>query len=138
MPKANHLTHALHNVKVCNYLHKKEEFGDWIIVTAFYAALHFVNHVIFHFTIMKADKSIQIDSVEDYIHHLRVINSKSKHAILTDLVVTYHPSIAVAYSRLKDLSFQARYQNYQFSRAITDFAKAQMDEIKNYCIANNK
>lgn len=40
------LDHAKHNERVCNYLGKNADFGDWVITTSFYAAMHYVRHLI--------------------------------------------------------------------------------------------
>ena len=39
------LAHAKHNERVCNYLGRSADFGDWVITTAFYSAMHYVRHL---------------------------------------------------------------------------------------------
>jgi len=45
--------HAIHNEQVCDYLLASNEFHDWVVTTAFYAALHFVQSDIFPLTYKK-------------------------------------------------------------------------------------
>lgn len=42
--------HAAHNEKACDYLLKSRLFNDWVITTAFYSALHYVQDEIFPLT----------------------------------------------------------------------------------------
>lgn len=139
MPKREHLEHANHNSKVCNFLHKKEEYGDWIVITSFYAALHYVSHSIFPIQVTADNNTVNIaDCVEEYKYLNNITNARSKHAILSDLVCEQLPEISTSYNRLKDLSFQARYQHYNFTRAISDDAKKKMEAIKAFCSSENE
>jgi hypothetical protein len=42
--------HAIHNEEVCDFLLSSNKFNDWVVTTAFYSALHFVQHEIFPIT----------------------------------------------------------------------------------------
>lgn len=42
--------HAIHNEEACDFLLSSNKFNDWVITTAFYSALHFVQHEIFPLT----------------------------------------------------------------------------------------
>lgn len=39
--------HANHNAELCDLLLNNGRFNDWVVTTAFYAALHFVNYILF-------------------------------------------------------------------------------------------
>jgi len=39
--------HAIHNEAACDFLLSGNQFNDWVVTTAFYAALHYVQHEIF-------------------------------------------------------------------------------------------
>ncbi len=47
MSKSDSLNHAIHNKEVCVHLSKESRYSDWVITTAFYSAVHFVEHKIF-------------------------------------------------------------------------------------------
>ena len=47
MSKNDSLNHAIHNKEACEYLSKEPKFSDWVITTAFYSALHFIDYKIF-------------------------------------------------------------------------------------------
>ena len=45
------IDHAKHNESVCNYLGRNSAFGDWVITSAFYSAMHYVRHLMIPATI---------------------------------------------------------------------------------------
>lgn len=132
MKNEDNLEYALHNEKACKYLDKKPDFADWVITTAFYSALHFVRFKIFPITIQKKDKNIKITDFENYFRINNPLNL-SKHSLLSNLVEEFHPEIANDYSKLRDISWTARYNNYKYSREVSNEAKKRLDKIKSYC-----
>ena len=133
MSKIKSIDHAIHNEKVCNYLSKKSDYGDWIITTAFYSALHFLRHKIFPFYMNTEDgKKIKVSEFEVYCLFCNL--HKSKHAIFSELVEKKAKPIAPEYNNLKDISFTARYVNYNYDRDISSLAKKQLLKIKEYCL----
>lgn len=39
--------HAIHNEAACDFLLSSKRFNDWVVTTAFYSALHFIQHELF-------------------------------------------------------------------------------------------
>ncbi len=132
MKNADNLEYAKHNEKACRYLDKKQEFTDWVITTAFYAALHFVRYKIFPITRTLGGKKVKFNDFENYYRSNNPLNV-SKHLLLSDLVQELHPTIAVDYDKLKDISWTARYNNYKYSREVSNDAKSRLEKIRNYC-----
>ena len=131
--KNSSLDHAKHNEKVCNYLDKKPEFCDWVITTAFYSGLHYLLFKIFLQTIEVNNKKIKCDSFNKYCA-VQGLN-RGKYRILTGLVEKYVPDLSPYFNKLKDLSWTARYNNYEYSRDISNDAKKQLKIIKQGCIS---
>jgi hypothetical protein len=131
MAKQNSLNHALHNEQVCKFLDKKPEFTDWVITTAFYSARHFVEHKLFPFSITRDGKKVLCASFKEYMVAIR--DSTRPHNKISSLVEKYLPDIAPQFNQLKDLSFTARYHQYQYSRTISNAAKENLKEIKSFC-----
>lgn len=131
------LNHALHNESACDYLELKQEFPDWMITTAFYAALQFVSYKIFPFEVgATGEKKMKVESVDDYYQYVRNRNI-SKHSLLADLVGTRCSEISPDYDWLLSMSMTARYLNYQQDRRVAEKARTLMKKIKNYCAAGN-
>ena len=42
--------HAIHNEEVCDFLLTSKKFNDWVVTTAFYSSLHFVQFELFPLT----------------------------------------------------------------------------------------
>jgi hypothetical protein len=137
MAKKKSLDHAIHNESVCNYLDKEPNFCDWVITTSFYSSLHYLTAKLFPFNhvLKKAKQSVKCEDFDQY-HRLEYHNDKSqgRHERFKCLVEKKCPTpIASHYSRLLELSYTARYTNYNYERAIVDEAKAKLEEIKNFC-----
>ena len=132
MKNEDNLEYAEHNWKTCKYLDKKPDFADWVITTAFYSALHYVRYKIFPISIEQADKTLNISDFEFYF---RVNNPMrlSKHSLLSNLVEEKFPEIATDYNKLRDISWSARYNNYKYSREISNEAKKRLQKIKEFC-----
>ncbi|MBS1669148.1 MAG: hypothetical protein JST58_17365 [Bacteroidetes bacterium] len=128
------LEHALHNEKVFNHLLPKTEFCDWIITTAFYSALHFIEYKIFPFEHEIAGNKVTFRNVGEY--KLITKSPKSAHDLRHDLVIWHCQEIEMAYKFLLDSCWNARYYNYKLSNpAIAiGFAKTYLKSIKEHCI----
>ncbi|MDR2591321.1 MAG: hypothetical protein LBC59_00745 [Chitinispirillales bacterium] len=132
MAKYNSIDHALHNEKVCKYLNKKPENADWVITTAFYAALHFVRSKIFPFTATVDGKDITIADFNSYCLKKQI--SSGKHRALFELVEEKMPQLADKFNHLKDISWTARYNRYEYTREVSNFALEELDAIKSQCL----
>jgi hypothetical protein len=109
------LEHALHNEKICLSLCCDKENVDWIITTAFYSALHFVDHKLFPYTHSTTDgKKYRIKSFDEYYGHFFPTRTKDKHTVRLELVKSKLPTIAANYSWLKSTCWTARYSSYKF------------------------
>lgn len=131
MPIKKSLDHALHNEKVCKHLNRTPHFLDWVITTAFYSALHFVNHKLFPFELVDDGKKITIKNFNEYCKYKK--DSTRKHNKLAELVAERLEDIADAYCQLRDTSWTARYQDYTYNRDIANIAVKRLKEIKDYC-----
>lgn len=123
------LEHAKHNEQVCNYLGKKESFGDWVITTAFYSAMHYVRHLMVPATI----DGVTYNDFECLFAKKKSI-MEGRHGFMKSYVVSNFPEIAFEYSRLHDMSTTARYTSYTYTREQANQAKGYMETIKQYVI----
>ena len=108
------LKHALHNEDVFKYLLLKKEFTDWIITTAFYSALHFVDYKLFPQTYTDKTTKITISDMDSYV--LSALNryGTDKHVCRLKMVQRELKPIAVEFGWLFTNCNTARYRNYIF------------------------
>jgi hypothetical protein len=114
---SNILNHARHNKQACAYLSEHSDYSDWIITTAFYSALHFVDYKIFplKFSIKgKEHNYSKFDDYYDFFAKKKSISGISRHKARLDLVEKRLSGIAPQYSKLLSLCTKARYVNYEF------------------------
>jgi hypothetical protein len=131
--KYNSKEHALHNEDVCNELSKDTKNRDWVITTAFYSSLHFLRDAIFPMEFESTKRGYKITAKSFDTYCLIEGFEGKKHSVFKKLVDVQCPhEIGVAYYRLLDASYTARYNNYQFSDKISETAVNRMNAIKNY------
>jgi len=126
------LDHAKHNEEVCNYLSKNPDYADWVITTAFYAALHYVSYKIFPLTEKRGNGNITYQTFDSYANQSHY--ASKKHKALTDLVQNHCPSVLDRYNQLKDLSWTARYKKYKQTEPLAKLSQKRMEEIRDYCL----
>jgi hypothetical protein len=132
MAKYNHIDHALHNEKVCNYISSKADFGDWIITTAFYWAIHYVRY--FMIPVILPDGTT-IDCFESLFNNKKC-SSEGRHGFQNRYVTTNITAIAIEYKQLHDWCNQARYFEYNQPRALAQQAKDNLKAIKKHIVTN--
>ena len=131
MAKQLSLDHAEHNEKACKFLNRKPEYADWVITTAFYSALHFLRNKIFPLQITENGKKITIGDFDNYCLVKRI--NKGKHGAFANLIEEKCPDLADHYNQLKDISWTARYNNYEYDREISNLALKRLEIIKTQC-----
>jgi hypothetical protein len=120
--------HAEHNEDACNYLLKSGKFNDWVVTTAFYSALHYVQYELFpmeHHHTFYDNFNSYYDSLCDYLN-----NRPSKHQIIIELVHTKLPNCIRFYRWLHNECFNARYKNYKVTCDNANMAMKYLCNIK--------
>lgn len=123
----NSLEHAKHNERVCNFLGRNPDFGDWVITTAFYAAMHYVRHLMVPVT-------IEGTTYRDFenLFLARKSMMEGRHGFMKSYVVVNFPEIGLDYCRLHDMSTTARYTNYMYIREQANTSKVYLENIRKY------
>lgn len=128
------LAHGEHNEELCDHLLNETEgkFNDWVVTTAFYACIHFVEHKMFPCKL----ESVDFECFEDYCdyQHNHKNNSLSKHSLKADLVKKKVPAINSQYRWLKDACMKSRYTNYKVSDDKARQCNLVMKKIKEACV----
>lgn len=120
-------SHAIHNEKACEYLLKSKEYNDWVITTAFYSALHYVQESLF--PLIEEEKKFE-EFTSYYNLKNTGENSISKHALTKKLVKEKLPQISSYYRWLFDQCQTARYHNYKVDEIAATLALKQLKELK--------
>jgi len=130
--KNQHIQLAQHNEQACDFLNSSNRYFDWVITSAFYAALHYVSAVIFP---LKYDLDGETETANDIGAYRECIRSReNKHKLMADLVYRNCRGIGYSYRALLDLSYAARYETSGHTRLYSDRARHYMTAIKAYCI----
>ena len=122
--------HAIHNEEACKFLLTSKKFNDWVVTTAFYSALHFVQHELFPLT----DHGQKYTDFNVYFSKvLKKKNKKlSKHSATIELVKTNLPLASAYYRWLHDACMSARYNNYIVSETKAATASNYLTDMKKH------
>lgn len=125
--------HGKHNHAVCNKLHVTTDIpcNDWIITTAFYSAIHFLDHLIFPCE-YKGQKFNNINEAHKYL------NKQSKHQSRSHIVDLKLPSQSINYTYLMSQCWNARYVDYNINEAISNLAVKKLKDIMKECDVDKK
>jgi hypothetical protein len=124
--------HAERNEALNDELISQNIYKDWIVTTAFYSAIHYVEYklfvVPFHFN------SAEVRNLEEAHASIHYKNRKSRHETRGALVRLRMSSVSVQYDCLRKWSQNARYVNYNVSSAQAAEAKNCLNKIKTACL----
>jgi hypothetical protein len=122
--------HAERNERVSKLLHEGGTYFDWVVTTAFYSALHYVQNEIFPLSDGR-DNYISFDNYYNRVH--RGVRKPKKHQAIISLVAKEIPPVGAKYRFLHDNSYTARYRNYAIPEAIANQAQEYLQDIKENC-----
>lgn len=119
--------HAQHNEKVCQLLLAIGECNDWVVTTAFYSSLHYVQYEIFPFHDGVRDYS----SFDSYYNTYKFIGKRpTRHEATVDLVGEHLPDCVDSYRFLYENCMTARYRKYFIPESISKKSIEHLDNIK--------
>jgi hypothetical protein len=124
--------HGEHNEELCEKIENITGFDDWVITTAFYACIHFVEYKLFPLTIGQTT----YQTFDKFYHDtVRTQGKKAdKHSTKHLLVKNNLPAVANNYKRLMDNCFKARYRNYRMGSLLAEIAIKDMKAVKQACV----
>jgi hypothetical protein len=120
--------HAQHNLDLCKLLLTDGDYNDWVVTTAFYSAVHFVEYALFPLI----ENSIEYVDFNDYYDNTSQI--VSKHNCKKRLVRVYLSSVSTKYRDLFDDCHNSRYNNYNVSDYNANEANKKAELIKVACL----
>lgn len=117
--------HGIHNKSLCDelYLQDPVKYNDWVVTTAFYSSIHFIDHALF-------PCDLEGNEFKNINEAHRKIKADSKHqtrAILLGKLMPLHKS---DYDFLIGESQNARYSNYNVNPAIASKAYKVLEKIE--------
>jgi hypothetical protein len=128
------IKHAKHNESASRFLSQKPDYADWVVITAFYSAIHFVEHKIFPYTV--GDSTFQ--TLEQYYISVKHLHpTRNKHWWRQQLVANACGEISTAYNWLFNTCNNVRYTNYELPkpRETSTQAATYLKKIKDHCSA---
>jgi hypothetical protein len=122
--------HGQHNLDLCNMLLADGEYNDWVVTTAFYSAVHFVEHALFPLI----ENGIEYTDFNEYWQN-KPLQESSKHTCKKNLVRVYLTSVSTKYRELLDDCHNYRYNDYNVSDYNAKASKDKADLIKRACLS---
>jgi len=126
--------HAKHNKNACEFIKDSGQFNDWVITTAFYSALHFMQSYLFPGAFENPING-NIKKYQTFDQYYRDTDGSTKHGILLQLVEEHvdDNDVIDAFTSLKELCWTARYTNYCHSNDIAQECYDGLELIAEYC-----
>jgi hypothetical protein len=121
---------AKHNEELCIQLHSEGKWNDWVVTTAFYSTVQYVDHALFPLKI----KDAEYKNFEEYYSQLPY-GRRSKHEVRLDLVFTHLRKAHDAFKWLYNTCKTARYNNYDLSSELADRAVLKLKVVKSCCVS---
>lgn len=106
---------------------------DWVVTTAFYSAIHFIDHKLFR---LKLEDGTFYENITDALKKQRT--AKNRHDLRSNLVAKHLPEHTPAYDYLLTECHHARYVNYMVSSFISQRAIRELDSIIKGCDIDKK
>jgi len=123
------LDHALHNEELCDMLLQTKKYNDWVVTTAFYSAIHFIECKLFPCKIKGKDyKTFNL-----YYDNAIKTYQLSKHSLKAKLIFEMLPEIDPHYRWLKDACQTARYIDYTVTNGQAEASNKYLKIIKRTC-----
>lgn len=120
-------THGERNKKLSQSLNEGKEYYDWVVTTAFYSAIHFVEDKI----LPKKIGSIHCKNINDVKQAYRMAGRhQAREKLVSDNLSL---PIAVKYKWLDDMSRNSRYVTYKVPAVHAEKALKYLDEIFDEC-----
>jgi len=123
--------HGNHNLDLCKIILDEGGYNDWVVTTAFYSAVHFVEHALFPLI----EKNVEYKTFNEYWQNIYSHRHVSKHDCKKKLVNKYIPAVRTEYRELYEDCFSSRYNNYQVNDYNAQQAIKKAHKIKAACLA---
>lgn len=123
---SNKKEHGERNKLLSNELLEGKKYYDWVITTAFYSAIHFVEDKILPCEI-NGHQCKNINDVKS------IYKMNGRHSSRERLVFSKLPGIEAQYKWLDDKSRYSRYTTYKITTTEAKKAEQYLQEIYNEC-----
>lgn len=119
----NKRTQAERNEKLSKKLQEEGEYYDWVVTTAFYQAIHYVEDTLLPCE-LNGRTCTNIRDVKS------ALNQRGRHAARERLVAIKIPDDSYRYKWLDDQSRNSRYITYKVNKAFAEKALDHLSKIK--------
>lgn len=118
--------HGAHNEVLCDHILQKGSHNDWAITTAFYSAIHYIDHKIFPLV-------LQGQTVSNIEQANNILKKPSRHSAREVLVTQFLSCQTANYAFLDKSCRNARYRNYKVSKDKAKIVRARLSQIITKC-----
>ena len=135
--------HASHNLEVHNFLKESGKYSDWQVTTAFYTSMKFFEGSLFPYQYKHPDSSkneiVEFKTYNQYRTMFNKFVGGTPHEAMKHFVKhNTNSEIWCSYMELYDICHNSRYKNYVIKGSDLSIAIECLDDIKKYCIKNQK
>jgi len=132
--------HAIHNLDACKALKGIGDYDDWVVTTAFYSGMKFLEDTLFPNVYdhpVKHGEQNEYKSLPAYVRDFGKALGANKHKIMSDMVEKNieDPDVVFSYEDLKQSCHTARYINYQVGQDRVDMAMEAVETIRKFCVS---
>ncbi len=117
---------AIRNQALSNELFAGKIYYDWVITTAFYSAIHFVEESLL-------PSKVNGQACKNISEVKRAYGQAGRHAARERLVFDKLPKIGPFYRWLDDQSRNSRYVSYKVDKEVAKKALEYLEKIKKAC-----
>lgn len=134
-------SHASHNYSVCYKLKEIGGCDDWVITTAFYAGMKFLQDKLFPGDYPHPRKYEETSTFKSFSHYIssfgRLDPGSNKHQEMSKFVAANidDEDVVNSYEDLKQSCHNARYINYDVGEDRLKMALEALETIKNFCVS---
>lgn len=121
--------HAAHNESLCDLIHSTGKYPDWVVTTAYYSAIYYIDNQIFPLTV---GQEPVYATFNQFLNRNR--GGGKPHEIRLDLVNKHLPECTKDLTWLFETCDGARYNRYNgVTPEIATMARDALQRIKKVC-----
>lgn len=120
------LEHAEHNEAACDFIQQSGQYNDWVVTTAFYAALHYAQDSLFP----REERGNTYRNFSQWYKERNRSKAISKHYATLQLVKEHDRTAGIYYRYLFDMCWTSRYRTFKISASKAEAARDYLRFLK--------
>ena len=133
------LAKAIDSFNLCRELQSKGEFHDWVVISAFYSAMHYATNCIFNLPGLQLEdprsgRFRNFANFNEYLYAWKLSGKEhTPHKLRKELVSEHLSEVQFEYRTLFDSCMTSRYNFQRADELLADQAWRAVNQIKQFC-----